>query len=355
MGEVAVDRLVLRRPHIRLAESQEPGHAGARPASTAAAAGLGRLSLRISRIDVEDGTIELQAAGEPRPVIVKGLDLRLRDVSLEPGTSPALARLSGTGDVRVAEVAFAKTRAAGLRGAVNVGGGRVKTDVIRFRTDQGPFEATLDADLGRLPLRYALTLRGDPLDVAAMMGAHGFGAGALRLDAHGEGAEAEGLEGTGGLRLRAGTLPATPLLLAIQQVLGRTRLVGASYQETEAPFRIEHGRVLLDRFALQTDQVGIEVAGWASLAGPLELNLAIHAPRQGLTIGGIAGDALDMLTDEQGRVVVPLKVTGTQEAPRVGPDTAALAAQARRGGVRALVEKASRGLGGLFRRKPREP
>ena len=352
VGEVAVDRLVLRRPHIRLTETQAPRPTPKPPPGSSAAAGVAGLALRVSRIDVEDGTIELQAPGQARPVVVKGLELRLRDVALDPGRTPVLAALSGVGDVRVAEVAFAKSRALDLRGSVRVGGGRLKTDTVRFRTDQGPFEATLEADLGRLPLSYALSLRGDPLDMTAITGARGFGAGTLHLDARGVGPEAEGIEGRGDLRLQAGTLPAAPVLRAVEQVLGRTGLVGARYQATDAPFRIEHGRVILDGFRLQTDLVGMDAAGWASLAGPMELGLAVHTPRQGLSVGGVASEALDVLTDEQGRVVVPLKVTGTPEAPRVAPDMAALGAQARRAGTRALIEKAGQGLGGLFRRKP---
>lgn len=350
-AELAVDRLVLRRPRIRLMGEPAPRGSPARTAAVPGAAGLGWLSLRISRIDVEDGTIELQAAGQPHPVLVKGLELRLRDVGLDPAGTTVMTSLRGVGDVRVAEVAFARSRALDLRGSVRVGGGRLKTDTVRFRTDQGPFEATLDADLGRLPLTYALTLQGDPLDVSGMTGARGFGAGTLRLEARGVGPEAEGVEGRGDLRLRAGTLPAAPVLLAIEQVLGRKGVIGAGYRTTDAPFRIEHGRVILDRFELQTDVVGMEAAGWASLAGPIELSLAVRAPRQGLAVHGVAADVLDLMTDEQGRVIVPLKVTGTPGAPRVSPDASALAAQARRAGGRALVEKAGQGLGGLFRRK----
>ena len=107
VGEVAVDRLVLRRPHIRLTETQASRPAPKTPPGSSAAASVAGLALRVSRIDVEDGTIELQAPGQPRPVVVKGLELRLRDVALEPGRTPVLSALSGVGDVRVAEVVSA--------------------------------------------------------------------------------------------------------------------------------------------------------------------------------------------------------------------------------------------------------
>lgn len=355
LGELAVDRLVLQRPHIRLTESRLDVRAPKRaPAATGAT--LGRLALRVSRIDVADGTIEMQAVGEPRPVVLSGLDLALREVAFDAGAA-LLSGLGGAGDVRVAQVAFARSQARDVRGALRLGGSRLSTSTIRFQTRQGPFEATLDAQLDRLPFAYTLSLRGEPLDIGSMMAgaSRGPGAGSLRLDGRGSGAEATGLHRQGVLRLQAGELPAIPLLKAIDRILGRTRLVGARYAATEAPFRVEGGRVLLDDLRLRTEQVGMDVAGWASLQGPLELTLAIHTPREGLTVEGVAAGVLDLMTDDQGQVVLPLRVTGTQEEPRVRPDGAALAGQARRSGARGLLDKAGRGLGGLLRGKGRAP
>jgi uncharacterized protein involved in outer membrane biogenesis len=356
LGELAVERLVLHRPRIRLTETRLDARAPAR-VPVPAAAGLGRLALRVSRIDVEDGTIEMQALGEPRPVVVSGLDLALREVAFDAGRAAMLSGLSGAGEVRVEQVAFARTQARDVRGALRLGGGRLSTGTVRFHTPQGPFDATLDAQLDRLPFAYTLSLRGEPLDIGSMMagGSRGPGAGALRLDGRGLGAEATGLHGKGVLRLQAGALPATPLLTAIDRILGRTRLVGARYEATEAPFRVEGGRVRLDDLRLRTEQIGMDVAGWASLEGPLELTLAIHTPREGLTVEGVAAGVLDLMTDDQGQVVIPLKVTGTQEQPRVRPDGAALAGHARRSGARTLLDKAGRGLGGLLRGKGRAP
>lgn len=358
-GELAVDRLVLERPRIRLVETR----AARRPAPAAAAGaagGLGRLVLRLSRIDVRDGTIELQAAGEPRPVVVRGLDVGLRDIAFDARKGAGLAGLSGSGDVQIREVAFARSRAEDVRGALRVGGGRFTTEGVRFRTPQGPFEATLDAQLDRLPFGYTLSLRGDPLDVGSMMtvgkgSSRGPGPGALRLEARGVGAEAAGLKGKGVVRLSAGELPATPLLAALEKALGRTRLVGARYEATEAPFRVEGGRVWLDGLKLRSEQVGVDVGGWSSFEGPIELSVAVHTARAGLSLEGVAAGALDLLTDDQGRVVVPLQVTGTQEQPHVRPDTAALMALARRGGTRSLLDQAGRSLGGLLGGKNRKP
>jgi hypothetical protein len=90
------------------------------------------------------------------------------------------------------------------------------------------------------------------------------------------------------------------------------------------------------------------------MQGPLELSVSIRTPRQGLAVGGLAAGALDLLTDQDGSVVVPFKVTGTQAQPKVLPDVAALAALTKQGVARSLLDKAGRGLGGLLQRKPRD-
>jgi hypothetical protein len=358
LGEVVVDRLLVQRPHIRLEETSVPARL-ARSAPSSAAAGLVHLALRVARIDVEGGTVELRSLAEPRPVVLSGLALALRDVAFDAGPGPALARLRGAGDVHIEEVAFARTRARDVRGALRVGAGRLATSAVRFVTPQGPFEAALDAQLDRLPFTYTLGLAGDPLDLGSLItvsggGSRGTGAAALRLEGRGVGLDATGLTGRGVLRLAAGELPATPLLKAVERVLGRTRLVGAPYEATEARFRLERGRVWLDDLHMRAEPLGLEMAGWASLEGPLELTLAVHAPRAGLAVEGVAAGALDLMTDDQGRVVVPLAVGGTQVQPRVRPDLAKLAQTARRRGARTLLEKAGRGLGGLLRGKDPE-
>ena len=358
LGQLAVHRLVLERPHVRLVETRaETRTTGAPPA---AAAGLGPLSLRVARVDVEDGIIEMKGLGETRPLVMSGLELHLRDIAFDRAAGRALGGLSGAGALRVAEVAFPRTRAPDVRGALRVGGGRLSTGPVRFQTPHGPFEATLDAQLERLPFAYTLALRGHPLDLSTMMAAAAAregsraGTATLQLDARGAGSEPTGLSGRGTVRLAGGELPATPLLRAVERVIGRTRLVGARYEPADVPFRIERGRVLLDDVQLRAEPVGLDVAGWASLQGPLELTLTVHVPREGVTVAGVAKEALDLMTDDHGRVVIPLKVTGTQEEPRVRPDAAAFAETARRGGARRLLDRAGRGLGGLFRGRERE-
>jgi hypothetical protein len=95
--------------------------------------------------------------------------------------------------------------------------------------------------------------------------------------------------------------------------------------------------------------VGLEASGWSSLEGPLELSVAVRTPRPEVHIANLPPAVLDALVDQEGWVRIPLKVTGTRSDPRVTPDMAALLADARREGGKALASKAGDKLRDLLR------
>jgi hypothetical protein len=351
-GRVNVERIVLDRPRLLLAETGKtpPRRSTSAPAAAALPAAL---SLRVEEAAVRGGSLELRSRDLPAPVIVSGLDLKLRELDLDPARGPFLAGLTGEGEVAIESITFARTRVREAEGRLRIAEGKLETEGVRFVTDEGRFEAKLVARLERLPLAYSLVLKGDPLDLNVAAGAGkggGFGPALLDLTGEGVGPESAGLNGQGRLKLEAGSFPSAPLLKAIEAVLGRTRLVGARYRASETPFRIERGRVLFEGFRLDADQVGLEAGGAIDLAGPLNLTVAVRTPREGLAVGGVSSDVLDALTDDAGFVRLPLRVTGTQERPRVTPDLGALAAQARQGGLKVLGRKAGEKLKGWFSR-----
>jgi hypothetical protein len=310
------------------------------------------LALHVVEASVADGTVELRA-GSGAPISVRGLDLRLRDLSLGGQGGSALARFSGAGDFHAEEIALPVTRARKAEGSLRISAGRVEAEKLRFRTDEGDFQTRATVDLNRLPFSYTLAVEGRPIDVNAMAGASAkggrFGPAHLELEASGAGPEAAGLTGKGRLSLEAGTLPSTPFLAAVEQVLGRTGLSGARYKASETPFRVERGRIIVDRLRLDSDAIGLEASGWTSVEGPLELSVAVRIPRPQVRIGEVPPAVLDALTDPEGWVRIPLRVTGTRVAPRVSPDVAALLADARREGGKALATQAVEKLKGLLR------
>ena len=351
-GRLAVDRIRLEQPHAVMIEA-----AGASPGAGAAAAGTVAvalpIALEVGEAVIHDGRVEMRARGRA-PITVTGLDLRLRDLALGAGSGSALGRLSGRGDFRAGEIALPVTRARDATGTLRLAAGHLDVDGLRFRTDEGSFQTRLRADLTRLPFSYTLAVEGRPLDVNVMVGATGngggFGPAHLTLEAGGVGPDPTGLSGKGRLRLEAGTLPSTPLLAAVERALGLPGLSGGRYKASDTPFRIERGRVVVDRFRLDGDAVGFEASGWSSLQGPLELSVAVRTPRPAVRIATVPPAVLDALVDQEGWVRIPLKVTGTRDDPRVSPDMAALLADARREGGKALGSTAAEKLRDLLLR-----
>jgi hypothetical protein len=275
----------------------------------------------------------------------------LRDLALAPGGGSALGRLSGRGDFQADEIVSPVTLARDAAGTLRLAAGRLDADELRFRTDEGRFRTRWSADLARLPFSYTLAVEGRPLDVNAVLGAKGkggFGAGHLTFDGRGVGPEPAGLSGMGVLSLEAGTLPTTPLLTAVERALGRTRLSGVPYKASTMPFRIDRGRIIVDRARLDSDAVSLEASGWSRLDGPLELDVAVRTPRQTIAMASVPPAALDALADGEGWVRIPLRVTGTRDAPRVSPDVPALLADARREGGKVLANRAAEKLKGLL-------
>jgi hypothetical protein len=351
-GELAVDRIRVDRPVIRLDEGRAAPVA--RPTSTTAGAlPAVPLRLHVSKVTLDDGTLELRAAGAA-PVTVRGLDVELADLAARAGPGSLLSQVSGRGTVHIAEIALARTRVQAASGTLRLEQGRVTSPDVRFQTEEGPFTATWSADLRHLPFSYTLALDGAPLDLNAALGRSSgpgrLGPARLRLDGRGVGPEARGLAGKGVLRLDEGTLPSSPLLVALEQAVGRTHFVGSSYRAGETPFRIDDGRVSFEGFRLDTDAAGIVAGGWTGLDGALEVTVGVRTPRAQVRIAEVPEDVFELLTDAEGFVNVPLRVTGTRERPRIAPDVGALLALARAGGARALAGRARDRLRELLRK-----
>jgi hypothetical protein len=102
---------------------------------------------------------------------------------------------------------------------------------------------------------------------------------------------------------------------------------------------------------VRTSLLALGVSGWADLAGPVDLRVAVRAPRDAVALARVAPQVLD-LVDDGGWVTVPLRVLGTPQSPRVTADGDALremTGRAVRTVVREQVKRGvSRVLGKLF-------
>jgi type II secretion system protein N len=358
-GTVAVDRLLLIRPRVEIVEGvasgSAPGGGGeaggasesaatTEPAEAAEPATLG-LALTVGEVVLEDGYIQMSVAGqETGAMTLEGLQLTLRELSLAGDVVPPLASLAASGNVAVEKADLDGTVVRDTEGRIVVEGGRFTLEDLRLKTDQGPFAGRLEADLGQIPMTYAFRMEGSPLDFHTLLGAvgKGFGAGTLVLEGAGAGSDTRTLEGQGSFQLAEGTLPGGPYLAALEQAIGPTKLLGAAYPGTGAGLSIRDNKIHLKRFQFETAQLGFNIQGWVDLGGPMEIRLELKTPRQGLNLGeDVPPEVIDVLTDEEGWVVVPVKLFGTPEAPQMEVDTAALKALAKAGVKRVVTRRAT--------------
>jgi hypothetical protein len=360
-GKVVVEQMVLLRPEVELTEraaaragasSRANGDAPRRGAhsgspsvngETREETGLrGGLAFGITHVVIQDGSIRLRRRGtEEDATSVTGLNLRLQDLSFDPRAVSLLHALSASGVLGIDTLLLDRTEVREVEGGLTLDHGTFEGRDFSFRTNQGQFFAALQVSFNQIPFGYTLSLRGDPLDVNAIAGSAGggFGPGVLELDAEGYGTDSKGIKGRGVLRLAEGRLPSTPALVGVEEALGRgTSLVGAPYHATEAPFHIEKNQLTLEGFRLETPQAALDLKGTVDLDGPLALSLALRTPREGLVIDEVPDQVLDALTDDDGWVTVPLRITGTRAEPRVLPDASALMAQAKSSTGRLIEE-----------------
>jgi hypothetical protein len=127
--------------------------------------------------------------------------------------------------------------------------------------------------------------------------------------------------------------------------------VGAPYEASDVPFRLQSGRVEFDTFKLRADRLSLDMRGWVALEGPLNLIVTARAPREAVRVPGVSAQVLDTLADGEGYVLLPLAVTGTQRDPVVRPDVAALIAQAARGAGATAARRAGEGILDWLRRR----
>ena len=357
-GRVVVDQLLIRRPEVVLverdaknkqssgkrgkpktkSEAEPSGANGAdgQPPAKEAEESFGGLALEISEIRIEDGSIRTGSVG---PFSIDGLDLTLRDLSFNRRAISLLHAITAVGSLGLGELTLNDTEIHEVHGELTLDHGLLEGKNFTFVTEQGSFHAQLSADFNRIPFGYTLSLRGDPIDVNAIARAKegGFGAGLLELEAEGFGTDSKGIKGKGVLHLEEGTLPSTPVLAGLEKALGRgTALVGSRYRATDAPFRIEKNQVILERFRLGTPQAGLDLEGIVHLDGPLALALVLRTPREGLVIREVPDDVLDALTDDEGWVAIPFRITGTRDAPTVLLDAKSLLTGS---GTQKLIER----------------
>ena len=369
--KLVVERVRLDRPRVEITGSPSHAEAGqsgsgapapqpatpSKPAASASSepasssAGDPGATLEVSEVTLDEGSVKVQSPSSK--LAIEGLGLQLRNIAYTATAASALHGLSGQGELVTRTIDIESFRVSDLRGNFKLETGQFQIPEVSFTTKEGRFRGNLGLDFNRSPFGYTLALKGEPLDLNAVVGVQkggGFGLGHLDLNGEGFGTDSAQLKAKGSLRLDEGTLPQHPVIVGVMKALGKGA-EAAPYKATKASFQLEKNRLSLDPFKLETPSLGVEVKGWADLAGPLDLDLAVRAKRAGVVVEGVGDHVLDTLADGEGWIAIPMSVTGTIEKPVVRPDTKALLKQAGQGAKREVKKKAGEELKKLIPRK----
>ena len=279
------------------------------------------VEVEVSGLQIQNGHIIIRQPGVAEPSTeVQGFDLRLSDLDFDPAAG--YRGLSGSGDFAAAFIRAGDSEARDARGRWIMQGGRVTMTGVGFSTASAELEMRdLRADLNLDPFTYAVEIEGD-IDLNTFVAAESdrhLGAAVLTLQAAGRGPDTDQLEGGGTVRLESGKIPAPAVIQQLERLLGRDILTGRPYERTQIHFSIADNAITVEPLDLVSEQVKLGIDGRIGLDGALDLTMRVRAPRDQIDLHDAAQPVLDTLTDNEGWIEVPFRVTGTFEAPAVVP------------------------------------
>ena len=271
-----------------------------------------------------------------------------------PATAPPaaldyLTRVSGRAEARIAKLVMRGVDLTELQGTARLDRGRIELDGATARVYGGTaaLDGTVDlADplAGRLDLRLKVsnaraeqyfaesTLAGRFTGLASAL------SGAVDVTASLQGAlddtlglDLKTLTSLGDVGIRQARFSGLPLQDKLVTLLDAPQLQTVSVADLLQPFRIEKGRLTVDKLRIQAGTVGILASGWQSLEGEIGAHLLMTLPpgtAQGLR-RQLPAQMADLLLDAEGTALeLPVSVSGRATDPVVRLDTDKLAAAA---------------------------
>ena len=260
-----------------------------------------------------------------------------------------LTRVVGRAKARIGTLTVRGTRLTDLAGTAQLDRGRITLDGVTARTygGAGSLSGTIDLSdplAGRLDLKLAVrnaraeqyfaesTLPGRFTRLASAL------SGGLDATVSLQGAlddtmglDLKTLTSVGEVAVHQASLSGLPLQAKLVTLLDAPALQTVTFDDLLQPFRIEKGRLNVDKLAIQAGPIGIKASGWQTLDGEISAHLNLTLPpeyAQGLR-RQLPAQMAELLLDKEGTALeLPVAVTGRANDPSVRLDTDKLAAAA---------------------------
>ncbi len=294
---------------------------------------------------VLDGTVNrpLALLAKPGSVAPARVDFTLRSPHLDlaellPTTTgePILPNAEGGGQVAIGRLQNQKLDVTAVRADVALEPGVLVVPQYSMNGYGGRVRGTARFDL-RDPATPKLSVKSqiDSVQADALLStwtpAKGLVRGSLTstLDLATAGATPQQVRNTItaiGLALFAdGQLGPGPALEAIADLVRLPSLKDARFKNMRMPFRVERGRVYTDPVVVQGSAGEWRLSGAIGFDGSLDYAVSITLPRSlAEAAQGKSAMAAGALADENGNLLIDLRVTGTAKSPRVAWDPGAM-------------------------------
>ncbi|MEO1368840.1 MAG: hypothetical protein AAFX50_16820, partial [Acidobacteriota bacterium] len=230
-----------------------------------------------------------------------------------------LRRLTSHGDLRAERMVTPAAVATDARGKLRVGDAHVVLSQLTMPMGFGDMVfAEVDVDLGADPFTYRVDGAGSDLRTHVLFGAKsGFGPARLELEMNGEGTATDAAAGGGRLVVGAGSLGELPILAGVEKLVLGSNLIGRPYEPFEVRFRLGDDALHVEPFEVVSGGSRMRFGGTVSLSGPVRLQTVLDLPREGLALKAIPKEVLEVLTDTDGRIKLPISIGGSAEVPEV--------------------------------------
>jgi len=308
-----------------------------------------------------DVTRPLALMAKPDSVPPAGVNFTLRSPYLDlaevmpgGGGAPILPNATGGGTVAIARLKQQKLDVSNVNAKVAFEPGVLSVPSYALDGYGGALagSARLDFHDPAKPA-YALKAKIDSVRAEQILGAWTPLQGLIKaslntsLDLSGAGTQpaqiAQSLTAIGAAALANGTIGPGPSLDAIAQFVKVPQFKEVSFRDLKVPFHVEKGRVITDGAKLTGSFGDWTFVGGAGFDGALDYAVSVTLPPDVVAkLDAKSALAAGALADDQGRVLLDLKLTGNAKSPKVAWDTNAMRDRLAGRASAALAEQRSK-------------
>ena len=280
-----------------------------------------QLHLSIESLKIDEGSLAVRTPGsDPAELRIEELNLALSGVTVDPAAGFSTESVSGAGRFSTGVIDYGDFQAIQSGGDLRLEAGIATLREFNVRSENADLIIqALTVFLLQEPPGFTLTAAGglDLNGILGVEGGEGFGPVAIDLAAEGVGPESEELTGKGVLSLQPGAIPGIGSIVQIEELLGQPLLTGKSYQATDVQYRLVANSIVLEPFEIVGEGGNVGGSGTIEVNGSVDLEVFVRFPRQSLDAGDLEDEKLQALSEEQGMVTVPFRISGTMEDPSV--------------------------------------